>query len=331
MMRDTITPRVRFNLPTSVHSSVVWSTTDSQIGSTTRIGLMHEDYRLSLFLLFILAQFSFLGTGMVMAKEHTPGYKMAAQMLTGLVLLLYVVALALWVVVLYDDEVNKETVVAFSAMITIVTAINSVLTIAQMFTNDGGVTSSPLQEEFDEIKKNEQDSPVGKVFDPVWISRKGIAFLAVGSFLVTASMYLGNVYTMHDLELTHNVTIEDTGNYQLVEFTDEWRNLTQIVVLATLMLFGVLASSKPAGNDRNNYILLVALAWLFVLGSEAAFYSEDDESKNSYYDMNVLMGWAYVTFAAVIFVSMGQLQNVGNGGTTGAYTMMGKDTGNHYM
>merc|ERR1712023_160042 len=141
----------------------------------------------------------------------------------------------------------------------------------------------------------------------------------------------GNVYTMHDLDLSHNVTIDNTGDYQLVEFTDEWRNLTQIVVLATLMLFGVLASSKPAGNDRNNYILLVALAWLFVLGSEAAFYSEDDESKNSYYDMNVLMGWSYVTFAAVIFVSMGQLQSVGNGGTTGPYTMMGRHTGNAYM
>ena len=105
MMRDTTTIQVRFKLPLSVGSSVVCSTADSQIGSTTRIGLMHEDYRLSLFLLFILAQFSFLGTGMVMAKEHTPGYKMAAQMLTGLVLLLYVVALALWIVVLYDDEV----------------------------------------------------------------------------------------------------------------------------------------------------------------------------------------------------------------------------------
>lgn len=327
MMRDTITLQVRFKLPLSVDSSVVCFTTDSQIGSTTRIGLMHENYRLSLFLLFILSQFSFLGTGMVMAKEHTPGYKMAAQMLTGLVLLLYVVALALWIVVLYDDEVNEETVVAFSAMITVVTAINSVLTIAQMFTDEGGLTSSPLQED---IKpKNEEESPAGKVFDPVWISRKGIAFLAVGSFLVTASMYLGNVYTMHDLEYSHNQTIADTKEYQLVEFTDEWRNLTQIVVLATLMLFGVLASSKPAGNDRNNYILLVALAWLFVLGSEAAFYSEDDESKNSYYDMNVLMGWSYVTFAAVIFVSMGQLQNVGNGGTTGPYRMM--NSGNHYM
>lgn len=282
-------------------------------------------------MMFLFAQFSFLGTGMVMAREHKDeSQAKLATVLSIAIAVVWITLFGIWLGILYGGSIEKGLVVTFSVLVAVATLFNATLAYLHGLYH-GGMMSSPLKE----------SSPSDDV-QKYALTQKGLPTLAAGAFVAMTALYINNTVLVNQFDISILNTTSNSSaaeyvenDWKIVEMTDEWRNLGQVIAQFALLCFGLVAGgvrqdeNKTYDKQRNMFILIVAVAWIGVVIGESLFESEDDSSHNDYYTMDITMGSLYLVFSAIILIVIGRLQRLGTGTEVGGHYQMMRTNANY--
>ena len=274
--------------------------------------------------MFLLAQFSFLGTGMVFMETKTSRWSMVTK---GAIVLLWTVFAGIFIGTLSERDQDTDLLIAYTSLLCVILFANGLLAIYATM-NQGSVF----------VYEGSDAKPTDYTTRYI-VSKYAFLLLSLLAAFSFSCVYTNNVVVMHRHEVHHNMsrpevtTDELNDDYELSRITDEWRYLVQVLVQFGLLTTGALIAQNT-GTTKDINVAIIVTAWFLVILSECLYEAEDHELnakgelKSSFYNMNVFMASSYIVFTLVLILTTASIKR----STGSMYSSMGNSmTKNLYV